>query len=389
MKFVYTTAIRKIRKMEKRIKIVPGGTSAGKTFAILPILVDIATKRPGTSISIVSESYPHLRRGAMRDFFNIMQATGRWFRDHWKAGSSTYRFGNGSYIEFFSVQSGDKLRGARRDVLYINECNNVSQDAYNQLAMRTNEEIFLDYNPTHKFWITDVMKSEESEICRLTYKDNEALHPNIIGFLEEKRELAKTSERWTNWCKVYLDGEEGRLEGVIFQDWQPIDRVPLGAELIGYGMDFGFSQDPTTAIAVYRWDGKLVLDQFIYQKGLLNSEIAKHIKAADMDRVEGWADSAEPKTIAELRKWGCKVNPVKKGSIVEGLNLLLEYDFLVTKRSTDLIGELESYQWKVDAEGNAMNVPIGPDHAIDAVRYLAIMKLGHNRQDHQQRFVIV
>lgn len=364
-------------KLKKRIKIIPGGTSAGKTFGIIPVLINIAASKPGTSISIVSESYPHLRRGAMKDFITIMKATGRWVENNWKGGLSTYKFANDSYIEFFSVQSGDKLRGARRDVLYINECNNITEDAYIQLAMRTNKDIFLDYNPTHKFWISNVMKSDEAEVCRLTYRDNEALEPTVINFLLEKRELAKTSEKWRNWCKVYLDGEDGTLEGAIFKDFEIIDAVPEGAELIGCGMDFGFSADPTTLIGVYRWNGKLVLHEYIYGKALLNSQIAKLIKQEGLETVEIYADSAEPKSIAELRQHRCNVKAVKKGKIIEGIAILQEYDMLVTKASTNLISELENYSWKKDAEGNATNEPIDiHNHCIDALRYLAFMKLG-------------
>jgi phage terminase large subunit len=196
MSFVYTTGLDKIRNMSKRIKVIPGGSSAGKTYAILAVLIDKCATTPNLSVSVVSESFPHLRKGSMRDFLNVMKNTGRYIDSHWNRTNSIYNFHNGSYIEFFGADSGDKLRGARRNVLYINECNNVNKEVYIQLAMRTDKDIFLDYNPSNKFWIDDVLESDEAEKLILTYKDNEALSDNVVKFLEEKRILALTSEYW-------------------------------------------------------------------------------------------------------------------------------------------------------------------------------------------------
>jgi phage terminase large subunit len=375
--FIYTTALNKIRKMKSRIKIIPGGSSAGKTYSILPILIDMAIRNPLISISVVSESMPHLRRGAMRDFIKILKFTGRYIDINWNRTNSIYSFTNGSFIEFFSVDEESKLRGARRNVLYINEANNIKEESYIQLAMRTSGDIFLDYNPSHKFWIENIDK-KDSEKLILTYKDNEALPQTVIDFLESKLELAKTSNYWKNWCNVYLYGLEGSLEGVVFNNWSEIDGVPKEAELIGYGMDFGFSNDPSTCIAVYRYDGKLICDELIYQKGLSNSELSKLMYDR---RVNGeiYADSAEPKSIDELKKYGHKIYPTKKGpdSILHGINLLQEFNILITNNSINLKNELQRYSWKKDKEGNTLNVPEGIfDHGIDAVRYLALMKLG-------------
>jgi len=174
--FVYTTAIKKLRKLKKRIRIVQGGTSAGKTFGILPILIDKACKNELLEISVVSESVPHLRRGALKDFEKIMRSTNRWIDAHFNKSLLKYTFSNGSFIEFFSVDQPDKLRGARRNILYINECNNVNFEAYQQLSIRTSHEVWLDFNPTHEFWAhTELLQDKDSEHLIVTYKDNEAL----------------------------------------------------------------------------------------------------------------------------------------------------------------------------------------------------------------------
>jgi phage terminase large subunit len=162
--FIKTTAIKKIELLKKRKKVIQGGTSAGKTFGIIPLLIDYAIKNPMTEISIVAESYPHLRRGAMKDFLKIMVMTNRFTPDRWNKTGSRYRFHNKSYIEFFSVDQEQKVRGARRNVLYVNEANNIDFETYNQLAIRTDGDIYLDYNPTAEFWAhTEIADQDDSD----------------------------------------------------------------------------------------------------------------------------------------------------------------------------------------------------------------------------------
>ena len=217
----------------------------------------------------------------------------------------------------------------------------------------------------------------DAELIILNYKDNEALQDTIVNELEANRIKALTSDYWSNWCKVYLDGQVGALEGVIFNNWNEIDRIPEEAQLVGYGLDFGFTNDPTSVIAVYRLDNSIYVDEIVYQKGLANSEIAALLKS---QQITGpiYADSAEPKSISDLSKYGLRVMGAQKGrdSINFGISVLQEYDMFVTKRSQNLKDELNRYHWMKDKEGRSMNVPIDAfNHAIDALRYLAIMKL--------------
>ena len=373
--FIYTTALDKIRRMKKRIKVVQGGSSAGKTFSILPILIDKAIKEKGQEISVVSESIPHLRRGALKDFLKIMKSTNRYIDKNFNRSLLKYTFNNGSYIEFFSVDDESKLRGARRYTLYVNECNNVSQDAYNQLAMRTSGDIYLDFNPTGKFWVDDVIQEEDSEKIILTYKDNEALPQNIIDFLESKRELAKTSSYWENWWNVYGLGQIGALQGVVFSNWRKIDALPDDASLVGIGLDFGYTNDPTAIIEVYKWNGKRILNEIAFRTGMVNSDIARMLP----DNVPVYADSAEPKSIEEIYRYGKNVKGVKKGkdSINFGIDIMQRQEYLVTARSTNLINEFRGYCWDKDKTGKALNKPIDMlNHGIDAVRYHEMEDLG-------------
>lgn len=392
--FVRTTAINKIRQMKARKKIIPGGTSAGKTFGILPILIDQAAKEPNKEISVVSESIPHLRRGALKDFKKIMRATGRWVEGRFNETHLTYRFANGSYIEFFSADQEERLRGARRHKLYVNEANNINFEAYHQLAIRTSEDIYIDFNPTAEFWAyTEVLKEDDSELVILTYKDNEALPQTIVkdieaartkGFHNPEADLNDQNNIknsfWANWWKVYGLGQVGSLDGVVFGNWQIIPELPINASFEAAGMDFGYTNDPTTLIGYHRHDNRRVFDEMIYQKGLQNSEIAKLSKAEGIGRVLIYADSAEPKSIDELKGYGLNITGATKGkdSINYGISLLQEEPFYVTARSVNLIKELRAYTWAKDKTGGSLNTPIDAfNHCLDPMRYIAMSKLNN------------
>lgn len=381
--FKYTTAIKKLRGLSKRKKIVQGGTSAGKTFGIIPILIDQAARQRNLEISVVAESIPHLRRGAIKDFIKIMKWTNRWISDNWNKSFLKYSFANGSYIEFFSADQDDKLRGARRNILYINEANNVTFNAYNELSIRTSGDIWLDYNPTREFWAhTEVIPDNDSELLILTYKDNEGLPSSIVEDIESKKAKAKTSEYWANWWKVYGLGEIGSLEGVIFDNWKQIQILPEEARLLGYGLDFGYTNDPSALIAVYKYNNQFIFDEVIYQTGLLNSDIVNLMKNKGVNGII-YADSAEPKSIAEIKSRGFQVLPTDKGkdSIVYGIGFMQSLDILVTARSTNLIKEFRNYMWMRDKTGASLNKPIDNwNHGIDAVRYFCIMALSKPRK---------
>ena len=375
---IITTAIRKINNLKRRIKIIQGGTSAGKTYGILPILITKAATYPRTEISVVAESIPHLRRGALKDFLKIMKETGRYFDERFNKSLLRYEFANGSVIEFFSADDSSKLRGARRDVLYINECNNVTFESYNELAIRTKKEVFLDFNPANEFWVHKELKDEpDSDFLIFTYKDNEALDESRVQQIEKNRLKAETSAYWANWWRVYGLGEIGMLEGVIFSNWKQIDTLPKEAKLIGIGLDFGYTNDPTAIIEIYNYNGQRILNELKYQTGMLNSDIAKELPK----HVPVYADSSEPKSIDEIKRYGITIKGVTKGkdSINYGIDVMQRNEYLVTSNSFNLIKELRAYCWDTDKQGTRLNKPIDTNnHAIDALRYHEMETLGMN-----------
>ncbi len=376
--FKRTTATNKVLALKRRTKIIQGGTAASKTYSILAVLINKAIQQPNLEISVVAESIPHLRRGALKDFLKILKWTNRYNDEQLNKSLLTYNFKNGSVFEFFSADDSSKLRGARRDILYINECNNVTFESYNELAIRTKKEVFLDFNPANEFWVHTELKDEpDADFIILTYKDNEALDNSIVEQIEKNRLKAETSTYWANWWRVYGLGEIGMLEGVIFSNWKQIDTIPKEAKLIGIGLDFGYTNDPTAAVEIYSYNGTRILNELVYKTGMINSDIAKILP----DSCPIYADSSEPKSIEEIRRYGKTIKGVTKGkdSINFGIQIMQSQEYLVTSNSTNLIKELRGYIWDTDKTGTRLNKPIDfNNHSIDAIRYHEMEVLGVN-----------
>lgn len=367
MPYQLTTSTKKAIALKKRIRAIAGGTSAGKTITILQCLIDIAQSWPDPDvISVVSESLPHLKRGAMRDFENIMKEHNYWSDASWNKTECVYTFSSGWKLEFFGADSPDKLRGPRRRVLYINEANNVPFHAFEQLEVRTKTVIYMDWNPTNEFWFyTDLLeqRSRDIDFITLTYLDNEALDRSIIESIESRRGNK-------SWWRVYGEGQLGDFEGKIYQGWEIVDSVPFEARLEGYGLDFGYTNDPTAVIGVYYYNGGYILDEVLYQKGVGNKQIADVFENIDSGLVVG--DSAEPKSIDELKGYGLNILPATKGpgSVNTGIQKLQSMKVSMTKNSTNLIKEYRNYMWLTDRDGKILNIPMDAyNHGLDAVRY--------------------
>lgn len=375
--FRKTTALRKLQQLNKRIRGIAGGTSASKTISIIQILIDKAQRdKTPTLTSITSESMPHLKRGAIKDFLDIMK-THNYFNDSlWNKSDFTYTIETGSKIEFFSLDMPHKVRGPRRQRLFINEANNIPLETFDQLEVRTEEEIWLDWNPTNEFWFyTDVLpKRDDVDFLTLTYKDNEGLQKSIVDSIE----MRKNNKSW--WT-VYGEGKLGNVEGKIYKDWQIVDEIPYEARLYRRGLDFGYSNDPTAIVAAYKFNDGYILDEELFQRGMTNNQIADTLKNFAPCLVK--ADSAEPKSIEEIRQYGINIVPVIKGkdSIVQGIQYVQDQRISLTKRSLNMIKEYRNYLWQRDANDKILNVPEeGYDHTMDAIRYLFDDSIQHVRQ---------
>ena len=373
--FQRTTAQAKIAKLRSRVRVVQGGTSSSKTFSIIPTLIMYCVSTPGAEVSIVSESVPHLRRGAIRDFIKIMTSIGNSL-NNWNKSTLIYHFDNGSFIEFFSADQSDKLRGARRDVLFVNEANNIDWESYHQMSVRTRKFIYIDYNPTQEFWAhTELIGKEGTDFVILTYKDNEALEPAIVKEIESARDRAKDSPYWANWFKVYGEGKLGSLQGVIFSNWEQCEKMPDSWTWKTYGIDWGYTNDPTAVVEVCEFDGKIWVNEILYEKGLTNADIAKKIEG--FRGAEFIADSAEPKSIEDIRRHGFRIRACQKGrdSIRSGIDKLQQQPIMITSSSTNIIKEVRGYVWATDRTGKETGEPIDSfNHAWDAIRYVVMEK---------------
>lgn len=345
-----------------RIIVNRGGTRSGKTYSILQLFALAAEKRSkGLLFSVVTQTFPQLRTGALRDFGKIAQEFA--FSENKTAHS--YEIGK-SLIEFFSADQWQKVLGAQRDVLFINEANRLGYEVVRQLMVRTAYKVFMDYNPVSDFWVnSEILTRPDAVVIDSTYKDNAHLSAAQIAEIESHR-------KDENWWRVYGLGLEGRLEGLVFPDWELVDEMPEGCR-VRYGLDFGFN-DPTALVKVGVLGEDLYLDEYLYQRGLITAEIGAKMANLGIkrraDKIIG--DSAAAEQVETLYRDGWNIHPSKKGagSIVAGIDLMKRYHIKVTKRSTNLINELYNYTWEKDKNDKLLNVPVDNFcHLLDSSRY--------------------
>ena len=364
--FQNTTSTQKIFQLTKRIRAVAGGTAASKTISILVWLIDYSQTNTNKVVTVVSESYPHLEGGAIRDFKNIMMANRYWDDSQWNESKHIYTFGKGTIIEFKSIDKFGKAHGPRRDILFLNEANNINYKIADQLITRTREIVWLDWNPSEEFWFYTEMqgKRDDVDFITLTYTDNEALDEITKYEIESHRHNK-------NWWQVYGLGLLGVIESRIYKDWETIDEIPHFARFERYGMDFGYSNDPTAIVGVYYYDGGYLLDEVAFQKGLSNKQIADIIQNQERQGLV-IADSAEPKSIDEIKTYGINIVGAEKGkdSVNNGIQIVQDQRISVTKRSVNIIKEYRNYLWETDKDGNIVNKPEHTwSHSMDAIRY--------------------
>jgi phage terminase large subunit len=358
------------------IIINQGGTSSGKTYAIEQVLFCLACESEKQVITIVGQDIPNLKSGALRDAMSIYyssEALQAMVKSYNKT-DRIFEFTNGTIMEFKSYDNGQDAKSGKRDYLFVNEANGVDWEIYAELALRTKKKIYIDYNPNSAFWVHDNLIGKQG--VQLIISDHRH-NPFLSQQTKDKIEALKEAD--TELWRVYARGLTGKITGLVLNNWQVCEKVPESAKILAAGLDFGFTNDETGCLLVYKQNGQLWVDEVLYETGLTNPDIASRLNDAAISKnIEIVADSAEPKSIEELRRLGWRVTGAKKGadSVKNSIDILKRYQLNITRRSVNLRNELGRYKWKTDRSGRVLNEPVDSwNHLIDPLRYVALNKL--------------
>lgn len=390
-KFLYTKAFFKIRDLiinnpQEDVFVIRGGQGASKTVSIVQLLIQ-SLLNSEKEATILSSELSKMKRTVIRDYVKICKDWGviQNIQD-FNRSESKHEYPNGSYLDFLGADVNDVGKGFRRDILYINEADKMDIDTAVQFISRAGLTI-IDYNPDKLFWGDDYIN--ENNFITLTFEDNEYLatsevksirdykikgfHDTTLDFHSLFKEENVKSKYWANKWRVYGLGMVGALDGVVFENWTTCKEIPSHARLMGYGLDYGYRNDPTALTAIYYADNTWYLDELIYETGLLNRAISERMTSLGCDKYTTiTGDSAEMKSNAELRTYGWRVQDAKKGadSIVFGVSRMQELNIVITERSKNIINEFQKYIWAVDKSNVSLNKPIDDyNHAIDGIRY--------------------
>ena len=367
-----TPIFQKNWESKKRFVLNQGGTRSSKTYSILQVLILKALEASEPIvISVVRKTLPALKKSVLRDFINILESMGLYDPAYHNKSDNTYEL-NGSLIEFFSIDNAIKYRGSKRDILFINEANELTFEDVFQLQVRTGNQIFLDFNPSdNQSWLYDLLDTRKDEVdfIKSTYLDNTFLEQSIIDEIEK---LKDTDE---DYWRIYGLGERGSLKDLVYSV-KEVESIPEDCTLIGLGLDWGYAQDPSALVAVWKKNEEIYFDELLYERGLTNLDFLEKLKQIGVDkRIDIVADSAEPKSIEEFRRSGYAIKPAIKGpdSIRNGIDILKRHKLHVTKDSYNLVVEFSRYKWKKDSGGNMLNQPVDVfNHGMDALRYVAL-----------------
>lgn len=364
-----------LENSKAKIVVEQGGTRSGKTYNILLwILLSYCEKHTGKIVTICRRSFPALRGTVMRDFFQIIKDNDLYSEEYHNKTANEYYI-NGNTIEFISLDMPQKIRGRKRDLLFVNEANELTYEDWQQLIFRTNEMAILDYNPSEEFhWIYDnVLTRQDVDFFQTTYKDNPFLGDVV------KAEIERLKDIDANYWRVYGLGERGQSRSLVYS-FSTCKEIPKEAKLISYGLDFGFSNDPTALVRTYLDNDNMYVDELIYRTGMTNQDIAKEMQNLGLDKSnEVFADSAEPKSIEEIYRMGWNVKPTIKGAINLGIDIIRRYRLFATERSYNLIKELRNYKYIEDKNGQMTNKPVDNfNHGLDAMRYSVVNKISNS-----------
>lgn len=368
------------RNCKADVLVHQGGTSSGKTYSILQALCDIAISEANRIITVVGQDIPNLKAGSLRDLENIINSSEelKSLLVSYNRTDRIFTFNTGSIIEFKSYANAQDAKNGKRDYAFFNEANGIKFKIYNEIALRTKIRVFIDYNPNEAFWVHEYLIGKPNvQLIISDHRHNPFLSDKVRQKIEALKDIDE--ELW----RVYTRGLTGKIEGLIFRNWIECQEIPKDAEFICYALDFGFTNDPTALIEVYKFNSELYVNEIIYQRGLTNQDIDKLAVSLGVNKGRYVvADSSEPKSIEELYRLGWNIHGANKsqGSVNLSIDILRRYRINVTKGSVNLKKELNSYKWAVDRAGNKTNEPIDfMNHGVDALRYAALNKLMTNK----------
>jgi phage terminase large subunit len=348
-----------------------GGTRSGKTWGLLQWII-VKCLENKEDVTIVRKTIPSLKRTVVKDFKDVMISLGIWNENDYNISDRTYKFYTDSTISFISTDDSEKLRGLKSSILWLEEAQEIDAESYFQLQIRTTGPIILSYNPT----ISPTHWVREMQDCTryfTTYKNNPYLESTVRKAIEDLR--LSNPKAW----KVYGLGEYVSNEKAIFE-FSSIEWVPETANFVCFGLDFGYSQDPTALCSVWKQDNEIYLVEHCYEKGMTTTDIHNMLSGVVNGREEIWADSAEPRLIDELYKLGWNIKPVIKGkdSINFGIQVMNNYKINIPKTCQNLTNEFYSYEWDSDRFGKQLDKPVDyMNHLIDAARYACMMRLSN------------
>ena len=351
----------------KKIVVEQGGTRSGKTYNILLwIIFSYCTQNRNKTITICRKTFPSVRATVMRDFISILREYGMYYPELHNKSNSEYNLYN-NRIEFISLDQPQKVRGRKRDLLFINECNELYWEDWQQLIFRTEGRVIIDYNPSDEYhWIYDkVIPRQDADFYKTTYLDNKFLPDTIV---EEIERLRDTDEQY--W-RIYGLGEKGFSKATIF-NYTEVNKIPEQATFVSFGMDIGYTNDPSTLMGIWKLDFEIYIKEYLYRTQMTTNDIHRFLKEQSIQRETIFMDSAEPRLAEELRRMGWNIRPSVKGrdSIKAGIDLLKRYKINVTSDSHNTIQEFRNYKWKEDRNGKLLNDPEDKNnHSIDAIRY--------------------
>jgi phage terminase large subunit len=357
-----TRILKRTLTANTRIIAHQGGTSSGKTWSILQALIILALNN-SVQISVCAITLPHLKRGAMRDFKKLLQNYGLYSEKYYNKTDNTFRIGNSS-IEFFSLDDPGKAHGPRRDILFVNEANLIPQNTFQQLILRTNDRVILDYNPVDTYhWLYEtILTRPDCTLIKSTYKDNKFLAPEIVEEIEKLRDTD------ANLWRIYGLGEPGQLLNTIFNNWQQVPSFPDSTEVF-FGLDFGFNNPTALVKCTLKDNENLYLEELLYQTHLTNTELIDRLKALPVRRFPIYADAAEPQRIKEIQQAGFNCKPAEK-TVNNGIDRIKRLKVFYTAASANIHKEYRSYKWQEDSDQRLIDSPVKyNDHLMDAIRY--------------------